>query len=89
MRLIVSQMDEIEKRIKFKRLLNSRMTRAIQHIRLIGNLSDKRHYDYTDDQVKLVQKTLNEELNLTIDRFNLAGKRSANSYFNIDDYKNK
>jgi hypothetical protein len=78
-------MDEIQKKNKFRRLLNSRMTRAIQQIRLIGNLSDKRHYAYSEKQIQLIKKTLDDEIKSTIGRFNLAGKQKSKTTFNIDE----
>ncbi len=67
--------------------MNSRMNRAIQQIRLIGNLSDKRHYSYSEDQVEFVRKTLDKEVKNIMERFSLANKKNDKNYFNIDDLK--
>ena len=39
-----------------------RVARAIKDLRLIGNLSNRRNYDYSDAESKRVIKTLEVEL---------------------------
>ena len=41
-----------EKSDKFRELAESRVNRAINMIRLIANLGNKAHYDYSTDQAK-------------------------------------
>ena len=43
---------------KFERLAEKRVTSAIKTLRLIGNLSNKRNYCYTDDHVKEIVDAL-------------------------------
>lgn len=50
-------MDKIE---KFEVLAEKRMTEIIKKIRLLGNLSNKSNYNYTDKHVKEIMKTLEE-----------------------------
>ena len=51
-----------ESNIKFKKLANARVNKAIKLIKLIGNLSNKSHYSYSKKQskqiIKLSQKRL-------------------------------
>lgn len=47
---------------KFIELCNKRVNRALKDIRLIGNLSNKKNYEYTEDQVKIICKTLQHEI---------------------------
>lgn len=49
-------------RAKFVELANMRVARAIKDLRLIGNLSNRRNYDYSDAESKRVIKTLELEL---------------------------
>ena len=41
---------------KFRELARSRVNRAISMIRLIANLSNKAHYDYSTEQQKKIKK---------------------------------
>lgn len=63
-------------RAKFVRLANKRVSTAIKAIQLIGNLSNKSNYDYTDLDVQKIFKALQDELGASKKRFELALKRS-------------
>jgi hypothetical protein len=56
-------------RKKFIELANKRVNKTIRTIRLIGNLSDKSNYSYTDDQVKQIFFVLQKELDKAKKRF--------------------
>ena len=43
-----------QKKEKFIELAKSRVNRAINMIRLISNLANKSHYDYTPEQTKKI-----------------------------------
>jgi hypothetical protein len=47
---------------KFKRLAKLRGERALNDLRLVANLSNKKNYEYTDDDVKALFSALEEEL---------------------------
>ena len=49
-------------RAKFIELANMRVARAIKDLRLIGNLSNRRNYDYSEVESKRIVKTLETEL---------------------------
>ena len=51
-------MSKNDKSAKFKELARSRVNRAINMIRLIANLGNKAHYDYTPDQAKKIVNAL-------------------------------
>ena len=53
----------------FKKLANIRVNRAIDAIRLIGNLSNKQNYEYSDSDVSKILSTLEAELKETKSRF--------------------
>lgn len=50
------------KREKFVALAEKRVVRAINDIRLIGNLSNKNNYAYTENDVKKIISVLEQEL---------------------------
>jgi hypothetical protein len=58
-----------DKRGKFIELATNRVTRTIKDIRLIGNLSNRSAYEYTDDDIKKITRTLQRELDLMKLRF--------------------
>lgn len=54
---------------KFNELAPKRMTNALRGIRLIGNLSSRGGYSYTDDQVAKMEQALRNAVNETMNRF--------------------
>lgn len=50
------------KRAKFVDLAERRVTRAIKDIRLIGNLSNRNNYRYTEEDVAKIVRALKAEL---------------------------
>jgi hypothetical protein len=50
------------KRQNFVRLAEARVSRALDSIRVIGNLSNRSNYEYDDQDVKKIIKTLQDEL---------------------------
>jgi hypothetical protein len=47
-----------DKRAKFVQLANQRVTRAIDQIRLVGNLSNRAAYEYTEEDTKKIIRAL-------------------------------
>ena len=58
-----------EKETKFERLAEKRVSDAIKKLRLIGNLSNKHNYSYTDEHVQQIVKALESEMQLLKSRF--------------------
>ena len=56
---------------KFKKLADRRVNNAIKQLRLVGNLSNKNNYGYTDEQAKKIINTLTSELNELKTRFKM------------------
>lgn len=54
---------------KFVELAEKRMNRAIKDLRLIGNLSNKNNYSYTDMQANKMLVALEQELKALKARF--------------------
>jgi len=55
-------MNETKSRERFVNLAEKRVARTIKDIRLIGNLSNRSNYTYTDEDVKKIIGALNAEL---------------------------
>ncbi|WP_433595420.1 hypothetical protein [Lysinibacillus xylanilyticus] len=58
-----------KKREKFEELAEKRVTETLKKIRLIGNLSNRNNYDYTDAHVKQILSKLEEELKILRSKF--------------------
>jgi hypothetical protein len=50
-----------DKRQKFITLAEARVTRALRDIRLIGNLSNRSAYAYTEDDIRKIFRALQKE----------------------------
>lgn len=50
------------KREKFERLAEQRVTEIIKKIRLVGNLANRRNYDYEKKHIEEIITTLEKEL---------------------------
>lgn len=66
-------MREQEKAEKFVTLAEARTNKALNAIRLLGNLSNKANYVYTDDQIEQIFETLEKQLQDTKNRFASSG----------------
>ncbi len=65
-----------DRRGKFVELAELRMVKAIKAIRLVGNLSNRAHYEFTEADVRKVVSTLNREVEQLERRFKELGTRS-------------
>lgn len=64
-----------EKARKFRDLAEKRVNNAIKQIQLIGNLSNKYNYEYTEEEVKKIINALKAEIrNLEI-KFELSSNK--------------
>ena len=71
-----------DKRGKFIELATNRVNRTIKDIRLIGNLSNRSAYEYTEDDVKRIAKALQRELDLMKSRF-VGGNQGSDGEFSL------
>ncbi len=71
-------------RQKFVRLATARVNKAIRAIRIIGNLSNRSNYSYTDDDVERIMKVLNQELKACRQRFS-AEKSGSEGDFKLEE----
>ena len=58
-----------QRRVKFAELATRRVNKACQAIRVVGNLSNKSNYEYTDKDVRAILKELNGAVNDVKRRF--------------------
>lgn len=58
-----------EKKSKFKELAEKRVNKALDGIRLIGNLSNRQTYSYDDAQVRKIVKALRDAVGEVETRF--------------------
>jgi len=62
-------MERANDRAKFVELAEKRVIRAIKDIRLIGNLSNKSNYSYTEEDVRKIIRALDREIKNLGQRF--------------------
>ena len=65
---------------KFERIAQRRVTELVSKIRLIGNLSDKRNYDYTEDHVRQIFEALESEVRACKGRFRSVETTAPSSF---------
>ncbi len=61
------------KRDKFIRLAETRTNKALEMIRLIGNLANKSVYDYSDKDVQKIFKALETEIEMAKKQYDVIG----------------
>jgi hypothetical protein len=54
---------------RFRRLATSRTNATIEKLILLGNLSDRRNYQYTDDEINKIFAAINNTLKDTKAKF--------------------
>lgn len=71
---------ESKKRDKFKDLAEKRTNKALETIRLIGNLSNRQSYSYEDAEVKKIIKALKDAVSEVEARFNTPSGRGGGEF---------
>ena len=61
------------KQERFKRLAELRVNNALKHIALIGNLSNKSSYEYSEAEYKKIIKTLKKAVSKVEQSFDAKG----------------
>lgn len=67
-------------RDKFVELAQNRVNTAIRYIKLIGNLSNKSNYSYTEQDVKKIVAALRKAVDETKTRFDAKGDPDHNTF---------
>lgn len=65
---------------KFERIAQRRVTELVAKIRLIGNLSDKRNYDYTEGHVRQIFDALESEVRACKGKFRSVESSTPSSF---------
>jgi hypothetical protein len=60
---------ERDKHGKFIELATKRVNKALDQIRLVGNLSNRMTYEYSEDEAKKILRTLQKELDSVKSKF--------------------
>ncbi len=66
-------------RAKFVDLANKRVSKALNDIRLIGNLANRSNYDYTNEDVTKILRALSDEVASCRKRFEMASSKTNGS----------
>jgi|TARA_Y100000031_G_C8081215_1_gene319745 hypothetical protein len=69
-----------ERESNFIKLAEKRVNNAIKQLRLVGNLSNKSNYTYSDSQANKIINTLNAELNEMKVRFKMHMKNKSKEF---------
>jgi Domain of unknown function (DUF4145) len=69
-----------DKRAKFVKLANQRVNKALEQIRLIGNLSNHSAYEFTDDDARKIFKALQKGVDASKARFSDNGSAADQSF---------
>ena len=65
---------------RFERLAQKRVTEALHRLRLVGNLSNRANYEYSDDHVKQIIEALEAELKQLKNRFRQEGGGAGQNF---------
>ncbi len=80
-----SEKNNESKEQKFRRLAERRMNSALEQIKLIGNLSDRRFYKYSESEFRKLRKALYEATNNCFDRYEAELAKNQNKSFKFDE----
>jgi len=64
-----------DKSSKFRELAEKRVSRALNDLKLIRNLSNKNYYEYSDEQSKKIVRALQQEFDLLKKSFQESGNK--------------
>ncbi len=67
-------------RQKFVTLAEKRVSRTLKDIRLVGNLSNRSNYKYTDEDARKIYKALREAVDELKERFERQGLERTTSF---------
>ena len=68
------------KRHNFVRLAEARVNKALKAIQVVGNLSNRGNYEYTEEDVKLIVNALTKEISELKLRFKNEGIETAREF---------
>jgi len=65
---------------RFERLAEKRVTEALRRLRLVGNLSNRANYEYSEDHVRQLIEALEAELKQLKNRFRQEGAGAGQTF---------
>ena len=71
-------------REKFVDLAKKRVSKAMKDIQLVGNLSNRSNYDYTEEDVTKIMKALSDEIAACRKKFDVAMKKQSKTTFELE-----
>ncbi|MCP4914983.1 MAG: hypothetical protein GY909_17835 [Oligoflexia bacterium] len=69
-----------DKHEKFKDLAEKRVSEALKRINLIGNLSNKNNYHYTENEIRQIINALEQSIKELKVKFNTKSINNKNSF---------
>ena len=69
-----------KRRERFIKVGERRINNALKAINLIGNLANKGNYEYSQSEVKRIERVLKEELAVTMNKFDSKNSKSKNGF---------
>jgi hypothetical protein len=69
-----------ESRNKFVKLAEKRVSKVLKDIKLIGNLSNRSNYSYTDEDILKIHKALKRAVDDSRARFDRSGSTEDESF---------
>lgn len=80
--MTTAQSQGRDKRAKFVELANKRVSRALKDLELVGNLANRRNYDYDEEQARKIVRALQHEVDLLKQSF-LSGSPGRQTNFEL------
>lgn len=65
---------------KFIELANKRVNKALKDLQLVGNLSNRQNYDFTEEQAKRIVKALQQEVDTIKQNFQNTAEVGRNDF---------
>lgn len=69
-----------DKQQKFVEIAEKRVTRLLDEVRLIGNLSNRNNYEYSPDDVAKIFAAIENELKTARKRFDIASAKDSRTF---------
>jgi len=70
---------------RFTRLAEARVNKAIASLRSIGKLSNRGHYEYSEEEIRKIFQTIKKELDDARSEFEIAIARESKNNFRLKD----
>ena len=71
---------DVRKHTKFRELAEKRTNKALEAVRLIGNLSNRQAYTYEDAEVRKIVKALRDAITEVEAKFGKSSSRGAGEF---------